>query len=72
MDATARIQESIRTNNMKKSLVFTLAGLAVVIIAGFCISCNTGYIILMVMGSIVAIFSFLMYAMDDGNEYNKQ
>lgn len=57
---------------MKKSLVFTLAGLAVVIIAGFCISCNTGYIILMVMGSIVAIFSFLMYAMDDGNEYNKQ
>lgn len=50
---------------MKKSLVFTLASLAAVVIAGFCISCNTGCIALMIVGAVVAIFSFLKYAFND-------
>lgn len=50
---------------MKKLLIFTLASLAAVVIAGFCIPFKTGYITLIIVGSIVAIFSFLKYAFND-------
>lgn len=50
---------------MKKSLVFTLIGLAVVIIAGFCISCKVGCSTLIIVGAIITIFSFLKYAFND-------
>lgn len=53
---------------MKKSLVFTLIGLAIIIIAGLGISYKAGCTTLIVVGAIVAIFSFIKYAMIDSLE----